>query len=91
MRACIMLYANVDAQCDKTGQGRWSKSPCRRQLAATADCYPLPRRPYTDSYDAMITVSVHNRRTIRYDTRCYFNVRSKADISQLNLQHGNNK
>ena len=27
--------------------------------------------------------------TIRYDTRCYFNVRSKADISQLNLPHGN--
>jgi len=26
--------------------------------------------------------------TIRYDTRCYFNVRSKADISQLNLLHG---
>ena len=24
----------------------------------------------------------------RYDTRCYFNVRSKADISQLNLPHG---
>jgi len=24
---------------------------------------------------------------IRYDTRCYFNVRSKADISQLNLPH----
>ena len=23
--------------------------------------------------------------TIRYDTRCYFNVRSKADVSQLNL------
>jgi len=28
--------------------------------------------------------------TIRYDTRCYFNVRSKADISQLNLPHGTN-
>ena len=27
-------------------------------------------------------------RTIRYDTRCYFNVRSKADMSQLNLPHG---
>ena len=27
--------------------------------------------------------------TMRYDTRCYFNVRSKADISQLNLPHGN--
>ena len=25
--------------------------------------------------------------SIRYDTRCYFNVRSKADISQLNLSH----
>jgi len=25
--------------------------------------------------------------TIRYDTRCYFNVRSKADMSQLNLPH----
>ena len=24
---------------------------------------------------------------IRYDTRCYFNVRSKADISRLNLPH----
>jgi len=28
--------------------------------------------------------------TIRYD-RCYFNVRSKADISQLNLPHGTDK
>ena len=26
--------------------------------------------------------------TIRYDTRCYFNVRSKAGISRLNLPHG---
>ena len=26
--------------------------------------------------------------TIRYDTRCYFNVRSKADVSQLNLPGG---
>ena len=23
-----------------------------------------------------------------YDTRCYFNVRSKANMSQLNLPHG---
>ena len=28
------------------------------------------------------------RYEIRYDTRCYFNVRSKADTSQLNLPHG---
>jgi len=25
---------------------------------------------------------------IRYDTRCYFNVCSKANMSQLNLPHG---
>ena len=27
-------------------------------------------------------------RGVRCDTRCYFNVRSKADMSQLNLPHG---
>jgi len=25
---------------------------------------------------------------MRYDTRCYFNVRSKADMNRLNLPHG---
>jgi len=29
-----------------------------------------------------------NSNTIRYDTRCYFNMRSKADMSRLNLPHG---
>ena len=28
---------------------------------------------------------------VKYDTRCYFNVRSKADISQLNLPHKKGK
>ena len=28
--------------------------------------------------------------TIRYDTRCHLNVRSKANIIQLNLLHGTN-
>jgi len=32
-------------------------------------------------------LSLHDS-ALRYDTRCYFNVRSKADISQLNLPHG---
>ena len=27
---------------------------------------------------------------LRYDTRCYFKVRSKADMSQLNLPHRTN-
>ena len=30
----------------------------------------------------------HTLYQVLYDTRCYFNVRSKADISQLNLPHG---
>jgi len=30
-------------------------------------------------------MSQTNATTLKYDTRCYFNVRSKADISQLNL------
>ena len=28
------------------------------------------------------------KRIAGYDTRCYFNVRSKADMSRLNLPHG---
>jgi len=35
-------------------------------------------------------VLAFTRATIRYDTKCYFNVRSKADTSQLNLPHGTN-
>jgi len=31
--------------------------------------------------------TVHSWHTTRYDTRCYFNMHSKADISQLNLPH----
>ena len=31
---------------------------------------------------------VKKRLTIRCDTRCYFNVRSKADMNRLNLPHG---
>jgi len=30
------------------------------------------------------------RGCVRYDTRCYFNLRSKADLSQFNLPHGTN-
>jgi len=30
-----------------------------------------------------------SRPSLRYNTRCYFSVRSKADMSRLNLPHGN--
>jgi len=68
-----------------------------RQCVAVAQTPPpshvtLPspaRRRTLPAYQhaAGITEISHND-TIRYDTRCYFNVRSKADISQLNLPHG---
>ena len=35
-----------------------------------------------------VDIFTRGQNTIRYDARCYFNVRSKADISQLNLPHG---
>ena len=37
----------------------------------------------------IIIKAAPNAGSIRYDTRCYFNVRSKADMSQLNLPYGN--
>ena len=43
-----------------------SECPCKAGLLAYAS-----RLPCSERYD-----------TIRYDTRCYFNVRSKADISR---------
>jgi len=44
----------------------------------------------TRANQALFSKNIVSRhvRQIRYDTRCYFNVRSKADISQLNLPHG---
>ena len=49
-----------------------SKEIEKIQKRATKLVIKLKNKSYTD-------------RLIRYDTRCYFNVRSKADISQLNL------
>jgi len=46
-------------------------------------------RSQTNPRDALRPPSRHTIRydTIRCDARCYFNVRSKADISQLDLPH----
>ena len=45
--------------------------------AATSYGVPMILPPSYKTYD-----------TIRYDTRGYFDVRSRADMSQLNLTHG---
>ena len=55
------------------------------------------RTVYGDSKSFEVKVGMHQGSSlsprlfvivIRYDTRCYFNVRSKSDISPLNLPHG---
>jgi len=43
-------------------------------------------RPEDINYRKMTYVII----LLRYDTRWYFNMRSKADVSQLNLPHGTN-
>ena len=48
--------------------------------------YSRPKESSCNSV-CLILVRVENF-TIRYETRCYFNVRSKAIMSQLNLPHG---
>ena len=36
-------------------------------------------------------ICIYSSLWIRYDTRCYFNVCTKADMSQLNLPHRSDK
>ena len=50
-----------------------------RAREGTRQTYGVPR--------AEISFILDNLRTIRYDTRCYFNVRSKVNMSQL-IPHG---
>jgi len=52
------------------------------------DVLNLDRFIHFSTADGYIQQTRHTQ-TIRYDTRCYFNVRSKADMSRLNLPHGN--
>ena len=78
----------VDGQCDKLAVNcsKWRNFPSPefgtkfpKEMRLISE---IPEFPYNTVYRI-------GRRydTIRYDTRCYFNVRSKADTSQLNLPH----
>jgi len=40
-------------------------------------------------FDAYLHIHFDQIQLILNDTRCYFNVRSKVDMSQLNLLHRN--
>ena len=61
-----------------------------KNIVRTSDMYFRPALCFIFVYNCCLTV--RSKRicyvTIRYDTRWYFNVLSKADISQLNLPHG---
>jgi len=75
-RRCSQL---MPTQCRQLG-----RRACRERIS---QCW-LGTRTFAPSPNICPT-EIYKRHTIRYDTRCYFNVRSKADISQLNLPHGN--
>ena len=70
---------------------RDNKKLCYRRQAARREVTILPHNSVGTTY----TTNPENIEVLelegysRYDTRCYFNVRSKADMSQLNLPHGN--
>ena len=71
-------------------------APCSRQITTPAPHHSvftgrmpfLPPNQQRQSTEGKQSQNNNIQFTIRYDTRCYFNVRSKADISQLNLPHG---
>ena len=63
-------------------------SRCVPAILSSADCrLVFALRPKTTAYRA-VYASVSTAASVRYDTRCRFNVRSNADMSQLNLPHG---
>ena len=45
----------------------------------------------TNSRYCVFNYSIQLQNHIRYDTRCYFDMRPKADTTQLKLLHGTNK
>jgi len=64
------------------GYGSWGG-------AARLEQAPPPYHQLRELGSAVSSLSgVRAEATIR--EKCYFNVRSKADMSQLNLPHGNN-
>jgi len=68
-----------DAAAARFSSSRFVTVRMRTRVTMTTMTSELPARPSS--------VLLHQE--VRYDTRCYFNVRSKADVSQLNLPHGN--
>jgi len=92
----IVLYCSILSNTLVVGRkaiaSMWNEGDYVGSVNATG--HHIHVRPITD-----LCVSVHvsitcelilicSQLVLRYDTRCYFNVRSKANMSQLNLPHG---
>ena len=65
----------------------WDMRELRRGAGAAPKCRGGKREAAVPTDD--FNLCLEFRPTIRYDTRCYCNVQSKADVSKLNLPHGN--
>ena len=84
-RQLVPLLTNKDVSLIMTG--RLYSSCVRSSMLHGSETWPVRKenvvalqRAETRMVRLMCAVK------LRYDTRCYFNVRSKADISQLNLK-----
>ena len=99
---CVFLLVGVSVCVSCCLSVYTSVCPCvcvcvSRCLASETECDKLReraselRRKVEDMQAALLELGRENQSlqvTMRHDTRFYFNVRSKADISQLNLPHG---
>ena len=85
-RSVVMTMLTHQAAAKVTSQNRPPAKTAKTKRPLGEVNSPSPFTSDTSSFNNS-SCNTHMV-TIRYDTRCYFNVRSKADISQLNLPHG---
>jgi len=88
----LQSLAYLDWDCTHTMQSRvYATVGCPSVCSSAAAGLLLWARPAGDIDRLLHGAQQRGRRmrvVPRYDTRCYFNVHSKADTSQLNLLHG---
>ena len=74
------IQFNVTRKEEK-GEKRAAETECALASEEQKDCR-------LGGYAVGVLLASREVHMLQYDTRCYFNVRSKADMSQLNLPHG---
>ena len=64
-------------------------TPRSRQWVTVGSTLPLSMKSASTShFNKLFSLWTWSALYLRYDTRCYIDVRSKANMSQLNLPHG---